>query len=81
MTAIMGGAKVSTKITIIENMLGKVDNLIIGGGMIFTFVKAMGGNIGSSLCEDDYLELAKSIVEQAKAKGVNCNRYRLCGCR
>ncbi len=71
MTAIMGGAKVSTKITIIENMLDKVDNLIIGGGMIFTFVKAMGGNIGSSLCEDDYLDLAKSIINKAKEKGVN----------
>ncbi len=71
LTAIMGGAKVSTKITIIENMLGKVDNLIIGGGMIFTFVKAMGGNIGASLCEDDYLDLAKKIVEEAKVKGVN----------
>ncbi len=71
MTAIMGGAKVSTKITIIENMLSKVDNLIIGGGMIFTFVKAMGGNIGSSLCEDEYLELAKTIIEKAKEKGVN----------
>ncbi|TKG94478.1 phosphoglycerate kinase [Puteibacter caeruleilacunae] len=70
-TAIMGGAKVSSKITIIENMLDKVDNLIIGGGMIFTFVKAMGGNIGSSLCEDDYLEMAKNIVEKAKEKGVN----------
>jgi phosphoglycerate kinase len=71
MTAIMGGAKVSTKITIIENMLSKVDNLIVGGGMIFTFVKAMGGNIGSSLCEDDYLDLAKTIIEKAKEKGVN----------
>jgi len=71
MTAIMGGAKVSTKITIIENMLGTVDNLIIGGGMIFTFVKAMGGNIGSSLCEDEYLELAKSLITKAKEKGVN----------
>lgn len=71
MTAIMGGAKVSTKITIIENMLNKVDNLIVGGGMIFTFVKAMGGNIGASLCEDDYLEMAKNIIEKAKAKGVN----------
>lgn len=70
-TAIMGGAKVSTKITIIENMLDKVDNLIIGGGMIFTFVKAMGGNIGSSLCENDYLEMAKTIIEKSKAKGVN----------
>ncbi|WP_167604582.1 phosphoglycerate kinase [Maribellus sediminis] len=71
LTAIMGGAKVSTKITIIENMLSKVDNLIIGGGMIFTFVKAMGGNIGSSLCEDEYLDLAKKIIDQAKDKGVN----------
>ena len=71
MTAIMGGAKVSTKITIIENMLDTVDNLIIGGGMIFTFVKAMGGNIGASLCEDDYLEMAKTIIAKAKTKGVN----------
>ena len=71
LTAIMGGAKVSTKITIIENMLSKVDNLIIGGGMIFTFVKEMGGNIGSSLCEDEYLDLAKKIIDQAKDKGVN----------
>jgi phosphoglycerate kinase len=71
MTAIMGGAKVSTKITIIENMLSKVDNLIIGGGMIFTFVKAMGGNIGSSLCEDEYLDLAKKLIKTAKEKGVN----------
>jgi phosphoglycerate kinase len=71
LTAIMGGAKVSTKITIIENMLNKVDNLIIGGGMIFTFVKAQGGNIGSSLVEDDYLELAKTVIEKAKEKGVN----------
>jgi len=71
MTAIMGGAKVSTKITIIENMLGTVDNLIIGGGMIFTFVKAMGGNIGSSLCEDEYLDLAKKLITTAKEKGVN----------
>ncbi|WP_394667464.1 phosphoglycerate kinase [Halosquirtibacter xylanolyticus] len=70
-TAIMGGAKVSSKITIIENMLDKVDNLIIGGGMIFTFVKAMGGNVGSSLCEDDYLEMARNIIEKAKEKGVN----------
>ncbi len=71
MTSIMGGAKVSTKITIIENMLGTVDNLIIGGGMIFTFVKAMGGNIGSSLCEDEYLDLAKKLIVTAKEKGVN----------
>ena len=71
LTAIMGGAKVSTKITIIANMLNKVDNLIIGGGMIFTFVKALGGNIGASLCEDDYLELAKKIIEDSKEKGIN----------
>ena len=71
MTAIMGGAKVSTKITIIANMLNMVDNLIIGGGMIYTFVKAMGGNIGASLCEDDYVELAKTIIKESKEKGVN----------
>jgi phosphoglycerate kinase len=69
-TAIMGGAKVSTKITIIENLLDKVDNLILGGGMIFTFIKARGGKIGSSLVEDDYLDLATSIEKQAKEKGV-----------
>jgi phosphoglycerate kinase len=69
-TAIMGGAKVSSKITIIENMLDKVDNLIIGGGMTFTFVKAHGGNIGSSLCEDDYLEMALRIEKIAAEKGV-----------
>lgn len=69
-TAIMGGAKVSSKITIIENMLDKVDNLILGGGMTFTFLKARGGKIGSSLVEDDYLELAKQLEEKAKAKGV-----------
>ena len=69
-TAIMGGAKVSTKITIIENLLDKVDNLILGGGMIFTFIKARGGQIGSSLVEDDYLDLARSIEKQAKEKGV-----------
>ena len=71
LTAIMGGAKVSSKITIIENLLNKVDNLIIGGGMIYTFIKAEGGKIGNSLCEDDYLELAKNIVKLAKEKGVN----------
>ncbi|QZE16027.1 phosphoglycerate kinase [Halosquirtibacter laminarini] len=70
-TAIMGGAKVSSKITIIENMLDNVDNLIIGGGMIFTFVKALGGNVGSSLCEDDYLEMARNIIVKAKEKNVN----------
>jgi len=69
-TAIMGGAKVSSKITIIENMLDKVDNLIIGGGMTFTFVKAHGGNIGGSLCEDDYLETALRIEKIAAEKGV-----------
>ncbi|WP_274474997.1 phosphoglycerate kinase [Mangrovimonas aestuarii] len=69
-TAILGGAKVSSKITIIENILDKVDHLIIGGGMTFTFIKAQGGAIGSSLVEDDKLELANSILEQAKAKGV-----------
>jgi phosphoglycerate kinase len=71
MTAIMGGAKVSTKITIIENMLSKVDNLILGGGMTFTFVKANGGKIGDSLVEDDFLEMALKIQKIAKEKGVN----------
>jgi len=71
MTAIMGGAKVSTKITIIENMLSKVDNLILGGGMTFTFVKANGGKIGNSLVEDDFLEMALKIQKIAKEKGVN----------
>lgn len=70
-TAILGGAKVSSKITIIENILDKVDNLIIGGGMTYTFVKAQGGKIGDSICEDDKQDLALSILEQAKAKGVN----------
>lgn len=70
LTAIMGGAKVSTKITIIENLLDKVDNLILGGGMTFTFVKANGGNIGTSLCEDDYLEMALKIQKVAAEKGV-----------
>ncbi|MCL2073458.1 MAG: phosphoglycerate kinase [Marinilabiliaceae bacterium] len=70
-TAIMGGAKVSSKITIIENLLDKVDNLILGGGMIFTFIKAHGGNIGNSLCEPDFLELALNIEKKAAEKGVN----------
>jgi phosphoglycerate kinase len=69
-TAIMGGAKVSTKITIIENLLDKVDNLILGGGMTYTFIKARGGNIGSSICEDEYLDLATKIEKMAKEKGV-----------
>ncbi len=70
-TAIMGGSKVSTKIGIIENLMDKVDNLILCGGMTFTFAKAQGGNIGKSICEDDKLDLALSIIEKAKAKGVN----------
>lgn len=70
-TAIMGGAKVSDKIMIIENLLDRVDNLLIGGGMVFTFFKAMGGSIGNSLCEDDKLDLALQLIEKAKAKGVN----------
>ncbi|MEI6575426.1 MAG: phosphoglycerate kinase [Bacteroidota bacterium] len=70
-TAILGGAKVSGKIQIIENMLDKVDNLIIGGGMMFTFIKAKGGQIGSSMVEDDLLSLALETMEKAKAKGVN----------
>ena len=70
-TAIMGGSKVSTKIGIIENLMDKVDNLILCGGMTYTFAKAQGGKIGNSICEDDKLDLALSIIEQAKAKGVN----------
>ena len=69
-TAIMGGSKVSSKITIIENLLNSVDNLIIGGGMTYTFVKATGGKIGGSICEDDYLELAKELMGKAEKKGV-----------
>lgn len=70
-TAIIGGAKVSSKIGIIEKLFDVCDNMIIGGAMAFTFVKATGGEIGNSLCEDDQLELALSILEKAKAKGVN----------
>lgn len=69
-TGILGGAKVSGKIEIINNLLNKVDNLIIGGGMMFTFMKAMGKNIGSSLIEDDLLEMATKIMKDAEAKGV-----------
>ncbi len=69
-TAIMGGSKVSSKIDIIENLLGKVDNLIIGGGMTFTFIKAMGGEIGASLCEDDKLDLARDLMKKAEENGV-----------
>ncbi len=70
-TAIMGGSKVSTKINIIENLFTKVDNLIIAGAMTYTFIKALGGNIGLSLCEDDKLDLALDLIEKAKANNVN----------
>ncbi|MCQ2323913.1 MAG: phosphoglycerate kinase [Paludibacteraceae bacterium] len=70
-TAIMGGSKVSTKIGIIENLMDKVDNLILCGGMTYTFAKAQGGHVGNSICEDDKLDLALDIIAQAKAKGVN----------
>ena len=70
-TAIMGGSKVSTKIGIITNLMDKVDNLILCGGMTYTFAKAQGGTIGTSICEDDKLDLALDIIAQAKAKGVN----------
>ncbi|RQO32681.1 phosphoglycerate kinase [Taibaiella sp. KBW10] len=70
-TAIIGGAKVSDKILIIENLLEKATDIIIGGGMAYTFYKALGGDIGSSLCEDDRLDMAKALLEKAKAKGVN----------
>ena len=70
-TAIMGGSKVSTKIGIIENLMDKVDNLILCGGMTYTFAKAMGGHIGISICEDDKLDLARDIMKKAKEKGVN----------
>lgn len=71
LTAIMGGAKVSSKITIIENLLSKVDNLILGGGMTYTFVKANGGKVGDSICEDDFIDTAKNIEKLAKEKDVN----------
>ena len=70
-TAIMGGSKVSTKIGIIENLMDKVDNLILCGGMTYTFAKAQGGKIGLSICEDDKLDLALDIIKKAKEKGVN----------
>ncbi len=70
-TAIMGGAKISDKIMIIERLLDRVDNLIIGGGMSYTFFKAMGGNIGSSLLEEEKLDLAKALIQKAKDKNVN----------
>ena len=71
LTAIVGGAKVSSKITIIERLLDKVDHLIVGGGMAYTFVKAMGGEVGNSLVEDEFLTVAKDIIAKAKAKGVD----------
>ncbi|MDE7459966.1 MAG: phosphoglycerate kinase, partial [Paramuribaculum sp.] len=70
-TAIMGGSKVSTKIGIIENLMDKVDNLILCGGMTYTFAKAQGGNVGDSICENDKLDLALDIIKKAKEKGVN----------
>jgi phosphoglycerate kinase len=70
-TAILGGSKVSSKITVIENILDKVDHMIIGGGMTFTFIKALGGKIGDSICEDDKLDLAIEILHQAKLKNVH----------
>ena len=69
-TAVLGGSKVSSKITVIENILDKVDHMIIGGGMTFTFVKALGGKVGNSICEDDKQELALEILRLAKEKGV-----------
>ena len=68
--AILGGAKVSSKITVIENILDKIDHLIVGGGMTFTFVKAQGGNVGNSICEDDKMDLALEILQKAKEKNV-----------
>ncbi|MBQ4294609.1 MAG: phosphoglycerate kinase [Prevotella sp.] len=70
-TAIMGGSKVSTKIGIIENLLGKVDNLILCGGMTYTFAKALGGEIGNSICENDKLDVALDVIKKAKENGVN----------
>lgn len=70
-TAVVGGAKVSSKIGVLENLLDKVDNMIIGGGMAYTFVKANGGKIGNSICEDDQMETAKAIEKKAAEKGVN----------
>jgi phosphoglycerate kinase len=69
-TAVLGGSKVSSKITVIENILDKVDHMIIGGGMTFTFIKALGGSVGDSICEDDKMELALAILGWAKEKNV-----------
>ncbi|OYU82880.1 MAG: phosphoglycerate kinase [Flavobacterium sp. BFFFF2] len=70
-TAVLGGSKVSSKITVIENILDKIDHMIIGGGMTFTFIKALGGEVGDSICENDKLDLALEILEKAKQKNVN----------
>jgi phosphoglycerate kinase len=70
-TAIMGGAKVSDKILVIENLLDKVDNMIIGGGMTYTFIKARGGKIGNSLCEQDKLDMANDLIKKPKQKELN----------
>lgn len=69
-TAILGGAKVSDKIIILEKLISKADNIIIGGGMAFTFIKALGGNIGKSLCEEDRLETARELLVKAKKQGL-----------
>lgn len=79
-TAIMGGSKVSTKIGIIENLMEKVDNLILCGGMTYTFMKARGGAVGDSICENDKLQLALDIIDKAKAKGVNLVLAEDCVC-
>ena len=77
-TAVVGGAKVSSKIGVLENLIDKVDNLIIGGGMAYTFVKANGGKIGNSICEDDQMDVAKAIEAKAAAKGVKLVMVLLC---
>ena len=79
-TAIMGGSKVSTKIGIIENLMEKVDNLILCGGMTYTFMSALGGTVGDSICENDKLQLALDIIDKAKAKGVNLVLAEDCVC-
>ena len=76
LTAIIGGAKVSSKIAIIENLLDRVDNLIICGGMVYTFIKALGGHIGKSICEDDQIDVAKAIMKKAQSKGIDLDLYR-----
>ena len=70
LTAILGGAKVSTKIPVIESMLDKCDNVLVGGGMIFTFYKAQGHSVGGSLIEEDYIDMARDLLAKAEAKGV-----------